>query len=305
MVSGVRLAQDFPEATRISPGAAGSPEAIQATERLLEAQRDAEKAEFVNSLPTKAEINARQKAEGQAATRAESEMETQLKQAQDHDTAKLKADHQAARDGLAAKNAGRVAREGPLSLKIEAYLKAWDAFEDAVWKHPSDNFEPVFFNIFAKNLVEDESSKMMIARKYPELIGANGEHLDQLHSNHQVMAQLAQLATQETYKDPLFTGFEQAIVEKVWKSSLDMLDDMARNGLHPAWIHHVSSTKADADKSLTVRVKFGHGTPAADVLRGVPGDWEPRSSTSWPASPMRPDSLPSVRPSRTFVILPR
>ena len=263
-----RRALGYSDTPQIARGAAGSPEALQASERLLEAQRDTEMAQFVSSLPSKAEIAAKQKAEGQEAARAEVDMQTQLKQAQVRDTAELQAKHETTRAAMTAQNAGRIAREGPLSKKIQTYLEAWKDFEDAVWKHPSDNFEPVFFNLFAKNLLEDEAAKRLVTEKYPELAGANGEHLEQLHANRQVMAQLAQLAVQETYKDPLFTDFDAGIIQKVWNSSLNMLDDMAKNGLNPTWVHHVSSTKAEADKSLTVQVKFGHGTPAADVLRG-------------------------------------
>ena len=86
-----RTAQGFSDTPDISPGAAGSPEAIQAAERLLTAQRDTEKAELANSLPSRTELVAKEKAEQSVAKQSETEMASQLKDAQKADTKALEA----------------------------------------------------------------------------------------------------------------------------------------------------------------------------------------------------------------------
>ena len=262
--------KSFPDTPDIAPGAAGSPEAISASERTLEAQRDAQKSSLEAST-ARAETEAvkAEAAENASADQGETLMQAELKVAQAKDAADLAKAHQEARENLETTQAGRAAREGPLAQKVETYLRTWKAYEDAVWAHPSDNFQPVLFDLFADNLLKDEAGKAAHAAKTRELMdsGWGEEHLDQLHANKQVMATLIQLAAKSTFDDPFFEGIDPAVIQGIWDSSLDMLDDMAKNGLNPTWIHHVSTTKADADKSLTVKVKFGHGTPAADVLK--------------------------------------
>jgi len=267
-----RQAQGFSDTPQLSPGAAGSPEALQAVERVLTAQRDAEKAQLVSSLPSKAEINAEERAEKAAASKAETEMVSQIKEAQKADTQALEAKQAEQKNRFDAENAGKPERDGKVSEAVRRYRETQAAFSRTLFEHPSDNFQPVWFNLFAKNLIEDERARASIAYKSKVLaqkFGWGQEHLDQLHGNQKVMATLVQLGIHDSMDDPIFDDEDRAWIAAAQNSAYAALDQMAKEGLNPMWIHHVSSTQLenDAKGSAGIRLIVGKGELKPDVLK--------------------------------------
>jgi hypothetical protein len=262
-------ARGLSEAPQIAPGAAGSPEALEAVQRTLEAQREAQKAQLVASLPSVAELDAKEEAERSIAAQTETEMTAQLKKAQKADAAALQARQAQERDAFDAENAGKPARDGKFAQLVQNYLKTQDDFSNALFDHPSDNYEPIWFDLFAKNLVEDYRAKDSLSYKAKVMAGAGEDHLEQLRKNQQVMATLVQLGIHDSMDDPIFDDLDRGLIAHAMNSADKNLDDLAKNGLNPMWIHHVSSTQIenDAKGSAGIRLVVGHGEPRPDVLK--------------------------------------
>ena len=263
--------QGLQEGSRIQPGALGSTEAIQAGTGTLEAARRQEISDLEASLPSKAELTAKEQAETRAARLAESDMTKRLKTAQMKDENQFIRKQEEVRKQLEAENLGKKGREGDFAKLVKDYYDTQNAFSDSLFRHPSDNFQPVWFNLFAKNLIEDERMRDSLRYKHQvlaEKYGWTDEHIEQLHGNQQVMATLVQLGLRNAFDDPIFDDFDQAMIKGAQDAAYKNIDDMAKAGLHPQWVHHVSGTqlKNDATGSSGIRLIVGNGIPKPNVL---------------------------------------
>ena len=126
--------------------------------------------------------------------------------------------------------------------------------------------------MFSKNLLEDYRAKESLDYKAKVMAGAGEDHLEQLRANQQVMATLVQLGIHDSMDDPIFDDLDRGLIEHAQNSAYQALDDMAKQGLNPMWIHHVSSTQIenDAKGSAGIRLIVGKGDPAPDVLKARP-----------------------------------
>ena len=264
------------EDARIAPGDLGSPEAIQAGKTTLEVARRQEIADLVRSLPTRPELMAKQRAEMSAAKLAENEMTTHLKAQQARDEKGILARHAGDTKRLETENLGRKGREGPFSEAVDAYRKTQDEFSTALFKHPSDNFQPVWTNLAVQNLVEDERARPSIAYKARTLAKQHGwtqDMLEQLHTNKQLLAQLVQMGLRDTLDDPIFEDLDTGLIQHAENLAYKQLDDLAKAGLNPYWIHQVSPTQVENDAKGSAGIRFivGKGEPKPNALK--PRTW--------------------------------
>ena len=137
---------------------------------------------------------------------------------------------------------GKKSRDGKFS-KLFRTTEGPEQYEKAVYDHPSDNYEPVWFDLFAKNLLEDERMRQSIDYKgkvLAEKYGWGQEHLDRLHGDQRTMATLVQIGLHDAFDDPIFDDLDRGIIKAAQDSAYANLDDMAKDpGLEPPmWIHH-------------------------------------------------------------------
>lgn len=276
-----RAAQGLSEAPEIAPGAAGSPEAIAGGTATLEAARRQEIADLQASLPSRAELAAKQEAETKAAQLSEAEMVKSLEKAQRTDEAGILARQAEERKQLEAANLGKKAREGAFSKLVDDYWRTQNEFSDALLRHPSDNFQPVWTDLVVKHLIADERARPTIAYKskvLAERYGWTQDKIDQLHTNKKLLAQLVQMGLKDAMDDPIFEDLDPALIKAAEQSAYVALDKMAQEGLNPYWIHKVSATQIEnnAKGSAGIRLIVGRGEPHPNPLKartwGLLGD---------------------------------
>lgn len=273
-----RAAQGLSESPEIAPGAAGSPEAIQAGLDTLEAARKREVADLVASLPSKAELTAKQEAERNALRLDEEQKSRAMEQAAARDRAALEKSQKDARDRLEAENIGRRKRDGELSEKFDRYIQAQNDFDRALWEKPSDNLQPLWTNLFVHHLVTDARMKDSLVYKGRTL---RNEHnwdekaVEDFHANPHLMSALTQMGLKETLDDPVFNDLDQAIIETAKREAYENIWNMMKDpkvGV-PLWVHHVSSEQIENNESGSAGLRFivGHGIPKPNVLK--PRTW--------------------------------
>jgi hypothetical protein len=248
------------EGVRIAPGAPGSPEALRAAETALELEKQREMA----LLPSEAELRAKSQAEVSAANRLETQMSKELSDQQGKDEQELSDQHSQDLKSLRKRSLGKQSRDGKWTKKVQAYIKAQKKFQQAVFDHPSDNYQPIWSDLFAKNLLEDERMRDSLGYKDKVLqqkYGWGQEHLDRVHSNPRTMATLVQLGIHDSMDDPIFDDIDPALIRSAQQSAYEQIDQMAKEGLNPMWVHHVSS----APKSDAIKILAGK-SPKVDML---------------------------------------
>ncbi|MDA4120162.1 MAG: hypothetical protein OK436_06200, partial [Thaumarchaeota archaeon] len=98
--------------------------------------------------------------------------------------------------------------------------------------------------------------------------GWTDEHIDQLHTDKHLLAQLVQMGIRDSMDSPFFEDLDRGLIQHAENSAYKMLDQMAKEGLNPYWIHHVSSTQIEnnAKGSAGIRLIVGKGEPHPNVL---------------------------------------
>lgn len=226
-------------------------------------------AEFLKAADDR--IVAQGKAELADAEKAQNQMIDKLNRAFGQDKKDLQDAHAQSLDKATKEHVGQKARDGKVSEAYREWTDAQAAFSKEVWNHPPDAYTDLYFNLFAKHLLENEHSAETLSRTEKALADKYGwgdEHIQNLRKNPAVMAQLVQLGIRGAFDHPVFKAEDESLVAEAQASALNELHRLRAEGIEPEYIPHVSTAQLRADEtgSYGIRLLVGKGIPKPDAF---------------------------------------